>query len=261
MTEGMDREAVRAGTAWSDTENTQLVDGVRRGWPVRQLAAAHGRTDKAVTKQVESMIPAELGLRGGMAVGWLRARLDTDPAYDWREPLRDRRVNYWSADEDEELRTAWEGGLDMPMVAERLGKPELVVHNRLVKLGLSKDEVETVQRMGTAAGSVLEVRSRRQRGEPLHLGTTLIVSGPLTEDGTNFHASMHWSREAGLAELQKVKRKNRELANSRGVMPGDGPWLLMVRMFGAGGKLVAGPDLTGTLSDTSDISDISEGSA
>jgi len=61
--------------------------------------------------------------------------------------------------------------------------------------------------------------------------------------------SVHWSRDAAFAELKNVKRKNRGVGEHGRVAPGDGPWVVAVRMFGAGGKLLAGADRAGTLAE------------
>jgi len=243
MTEGRNRETSRGGTEWSDTENGQLVDGLRRGWSVEELARAHSRSEHAVTRQVEAMVPAVRALRGAVAVGWLRARLVEDAGYDWRAELRSRRSRvYWSAEDDAALRAAWDAGEDLPAVADRFGLGEMAVHRRLVALKLSASEAETVQRMGCTAGSLLEARTRRQLGEQLEALTLLVVTG--RPEGTGLRLSVCSSREGALAERDKLRR----LHQSRAGGAGDaGHWIVAMRKLDGGGAAVFGEDTAGPM--------------
>jgi hypothetical protein len=84
MTGDQDCELTRARVVWSDAENDRLVEGVRRGRSVEELAAELGRSVRAVTRQVEGMLPRRAQARGAEALAWLRERLLSEPNHEWR---------------------------------------------------------------------------------------------------------------------------------------------------------------------------------
>ncbi len=177
----------RAGEAWSDVENTQLVDGVRRGWSVAELATAHGRSRSAVMAQLARMAPKGDGavpVSRSARAEWLRVRLAADPEYDWRGALRGWLRAYWSAEDDAGLRAGWDDGVDLVTLARRFGVAESGIHTRLVVLGLSDGAAATVERLGCSAGGVMEARYRRATGQQHWSGTVsrLVVDVVWTVD-------------------------------------------------------------------------------
>ncbi|WP_329491375.1 hypothetical protein OG618_33535 [Kitasatospora sp. NBC_01246] len=104
--------ASRQGRAWSDEETGRLVDGVREGFDLSELAGRHGRTTGAIGARLARLVPeaelpeAELvedspasgggpvsgvALVGSAELEWLRARLAADPDYPWRSVFDARR--------------------------------------------------------------------------------------------------------------------------------------------------------------------------
>jgi hypothetical protein len=246
MVAAADEFPERARDAWSDAENMRLVEGIRQGLSVVELAAAHRRSRRAISRQVEGYLPAGVKLGGVAAVEWLRTQLARDAGYDWRGPLRARRRTYWSVEDDAELRAGWDARTDLPLVARELGVSEMAAHRRLVRLRLSDGEAATVARMGCTAGSMLEARSRRQRGEELVALTLLLISGVPAVHGTpGYQLSLCSSREAGHAEVHKLTEELREryrrgdagMAGSRELS-----WLLGVRRVDRGPDMELGPD-------------------
>lgn len=80
----------RRGRAWSEEEDAQLVEGVREGLALSQLAERHGRTTGGIHARLDQFVP-----QSGSAVDdpleWLRARLATEPDYAWRDVGAERR--------------------------------------------------------------------------------------------------------------------------------------------------------------------------
>ena len=83
MTEDQDRELTRARVVWSDAENDRLVEGVRRGRSVEELAAELGRSVRAVT-----------GRRWRRTGGWCGLRSRTVRARRW-SGWAARRARCW----------------------------------------------------------------------------------------------------------------------------------------------------------------------
>ncbi|GGV12507.1 hypothetical protein GCM10010260_59040 [Streptomyces filipinensis] len=81
----------RRGCAWSEEEDAQLVEGVREGLALSELAERHGRTTGGVHARLDRFV-----LQSGSAVDdpldWLRSRLAADPGYAWREVGAERRL-------------------------------------------------------------------------------------------------------------------------------------------------------------------------
>lgn len=256
MTEGKDRqkgrESVRAGEAWSDTENTQLVDGVRRGWSIEELATAHGRSRSAVVAQLARMAPKDdetVPTSRSARAEWSRGRLVADPEYDWRGALRGWVRVYWSAEDDSVLRAGWDELVDLATLSDRFGVPESGVHARLMALGLSGGVVATVERLGCSAGGVMEARYRRATGQEPVLRTILAVMAEPDEAGVGGpfrHVSVHSSREAAAAELRGLAARQVRLNVADRVGEEKLRWMIGVRGVGQGdGKF--GPDEWGEL--------------
>jgi len=234
MVDAEEELPARGRESWSDAESAQLVEGVRQGRSVAELAAAHGRSRRAVTRQLEGFVPTRVKLGGEAAVGWLRDQLARDAGYEWRGPLRARRRVYRSGEDDAELRAAWESAADLPLVASELSVSETAAHRRLVRLRLSDGEAATVQRMGCTAGGMLEARARRQLGLGVDAAGVLLVTGLPMAAGPGFSLSVCSSRDGAHAELRKLTARLRE-RHATGNPVGAAPqWLIGLRRLDRG---------------------------
>ncbi|MDT0268788.1 sigma factor-like helix-turn-helix DNA-binding protein [Streptomyces sp. DSM 44915] len=73
----------RQGRGWTLAECAELVEAIGVGRSLPEIAAAHGRSPGAIAARAVRLIPpAERVDRSG-ALAWLRARLATEPEYDW----------------------------------------------------------------------------------------------------------------------------------------------------------------------------------
>ncbi|MFI6626453.1 TnsA endonuclease N-terminal domain-containing protein [Streptomyces sp. NPDC050528] len=80
----------RQGRAWSEAEDARLVDGVREGLTLQDLAERHGRSTGAIRARVIRLVP-QPGPADDEALEWLRTQLAVDPAYSWQNVLDERR--------------------------------------------------------------------------------------------------------------------------------------------------------------------------
>jgi hypothetical protein len=95
---GAATSTARAGAQWSIDECTLVVDKLRAGAAVGDIAAQLERTPGAIKARLCRMIPRELNVHRDGAAGWLLSRFAADPDYDWRGvmagPTREhRKVN------------------------------------------------------------------------------------------------------------------------------------------------------------------------
>ncbi|WP_406863594.1 sigma factor-like helix-turn-helix DNA-binding protein [Streptomyces sp. HUAS MG47] len=81
----------RRGRAWSEEEDAQLVEGVREGLGLSELAERHGRTTGGVRARLDRFVPWS-GSPVDDPLGRLRSRLAADPGYAWREVGAERRL-------------------------------------------------------------------------------------------------------------------------------------------------------------------------
>ncbi|MER6332743.1 TnsA endonuclease N-terminal domain-containing protein [Streptomyces sp. NPDC001034] len=81
----------RRGRAWSEEEDARLVEGVREGLALSELAERHGRTTGGVRARLDRFVP-QSGSPVDDPLGWLRSRLAADPGYAWREVGAERRL-------------------------------------------------------------------------------------------------------------------------------------------------------------------------
>ncbi|MEU5775081.1 sigma factor-like helix-turn-helix DNA-binding protein [Streptomyces venezuelae] len=83
---------VRRGRAWSDGEDARLVDGVREGLALSELAERHGRSAGGVRARLARFVPVpQSGSDVDDPLAWLRSRLAADPGYAWRDVGAERR--------------------------------------------------------------------------------------------------------------------------------------------------------------------------
>lgn len=80
----------RHGHPWDATEDAQLVDRVREGLELEELAGRHGRSAGAIRARLARFVthPAP---EPDEVLEWLRARLAAEPGYPWRAVMEDRR--------------------------------------------------------------------------------------------------------------------------------------------------------------------------
>ncbi|WP_406089485.1 sigma factor-like helix-turn-helix DNA-binding protein [Streptomyces sp. NBC_01013] len=82
----------RRGRAWSDEEDVELVEGVREGLALAELAERHGRTTGGVHARLDRFV-SQSGSAVDDPLDWLRSRLAADPGYAWREVAAERRLS------------------------------------------------------------------------------------------------------------------------------------------------------------------------
>ena len=80
----------RAGLSWFPDEDEQLVEGLRAGATVEELAARLQRTVGAITARLALMIPADAHVLSMDAAAWLWKQFQ-DGDYPWQEMLERRK--------------------------------------------------------------------------------------------------------------------------------------------------------------------------
>ncbi|MFI5959318.1 hypothetical protein [Cryptosporangium sp. NPDC051539] len=224
------RGGIRRGSAWSDAENIQLVDGVKAGRSIAELATAHERSSSAIRAQLAAMCPAELGLARAVAAEWtIRRLVRGDGHYDWRRSLRAKRRVYWSVEDDVLLRAAWTDREPLPVVAAHFGYVEHDVHKRLTELGLSTSYQATMVQMGATPTGVVSARARRESALPPLSVVVLQVNGVASASGpVPVAVSLHSSIEAAHVAVRELSRLHQ--ANSARLRMGPASWWLWPRM-------------------------------
>ncbi|MFJ9371397.1 hypothetical protein ACIRRA_44335 [Nocardia sp. NPDC101769] len=148
---------------WTDERNVELVEMLRAGLELAEIAERAGRSTSAVLGQLRKLIPLGYRVRQGGTEEMVRQLL-ASPAYDWRAPLRARadRANqvYWDQQMNELLRQGWEQARSLQEITETLGASELDVARQLMRLGLAENCRETVERLGCDPAGTLAGRLR-----------------------------------------------------------------------------------------------------
>jgi hypothetical protein len=182
----------RSGEPWEAAEDARLVDGLRQGLDVTQLATDHGRTKGAITTRLARMVAEDdpdAPTSRTARVEHLRGLLDADPDYDWRSPLAAALApqQLWSEDDDDALRVAWQDAEPLPLLAIRYGVGELVLARRLIALRLADGIVEVTDRLGCTPGGAADVR----RALATDAAATAVAVLVVVTEGTVAHVSAH----------------------------------------------------------------------
>src|SRR4051794_2401422 len=131
----------RAGEPWSDDEDESLVQELRDGLALDDIAEIHGRTAGAIRSRASCMVPDDKQhpTSRKARIDFLREQLAVGD-YDWRTPLRSRASrSAWSPAEDDQLRRGWKTRTRLVELTETTRRSEVMVVRRLLQLGLAVD--------------------------------------------------------------------------------------------------------------------------
>jgi hypothetical protein len=171
----------RAGERWTDTENAQLVDMLRDGLPLTEVAQRLQRGVDAVASHCQSLLPPGIRVRRAEAELLLREELADDPDYDWRAGLRAeaarRGAFYWEPAHDAILRKGWANQTPLIELVTATGASEIEVAQRLVALGLARGMVDVADRLGATPDATLNLRVRMAADRSAAAVWVLIVDG------------------------------------------------------------------------------------
>ncbi|HZX03867.1 hypothetical protein [Kribbella sp.] len=181
---------------WTNAHNQQLVDGLRAGLTVDQLAADLDRTPGAIRSRAKLLVPPDAPrARGQYAIDVLRELLD-DPDCPWEsalaESLKDFGRRYWSAADTERLRSAWDAAVPLPELAEEFDVDEPQLIRQLMSLGLGRNRTEIVDRLGCAPGGQVDLWRRLTADRAAAEVWVLTIHGLPAEPA---HVSVHPSAE------------------------------------------------------------------
>ncbi len=156
-----------AMTFWTPEEETRLVQELRDGLTIEDIATAHQRTPTAVLARTSRMAPEDLDLRTrAERTEWLREQLLTDPDYDWLAPLAATRRRQqqetrakaprngavWTTAEDEQVLAAVTTGVSIRDLAAQLQRSTKSTARRIHHLAHRDDA--TASAVVTAAQNV-----------------------------------------------------------------------------------------------------------
>lgn len=208
---GSERVATtRAGEPWLTAECRRLVEQVRAGKSVLELAAEFGRTDEAIRARCRMLLPPERRAARNskrMAVVMLAEELRNDPEYDWEQQLIAHATAagtlYWSEAMDSALLEGWQRGASWDELIQATGVGEREMANRLKRRGLVASQQEVFDRLGPVG------TTRAHQTRPVDLDPApvwvLVVSGLRGEPP---HVSLHTRRSGAEATLATVARKH-----------------------------------------------------
>ncbi|WP_280467127.1 hypothetical protein [Nocardia cyriacigeorgica] len=145
----------RAGKPWLTAECRHLVEQVRAGKSVMELAAQFGRTDTAIRARCHMLLPPERRAEANskrLAVQLLSIELQNDPGYDWEQHLRAHAAAagklYWSEAMDAALLEGWQQGASWDDLVAATGATEREITQRLKRRGLVASGQEIADRIG-----------------------------------------------------------------------------------------------------------------
>ncbi|WP_190817629.1 hypothetical protein [Saccharopolyspora pogona] len=200
---------------WFDGDYAQLIDALRQGAELADIAAELQRSVGAVEGRLKYLIPGD-AVRGARArESWLRTKLADEPDYDWRAvALRNYAAEerrYWTATDERELIAGWRRRTFLPALAEQLRASDFQVARQLCRLGLAASVTEVVEHLGAAPGSTTEVRARMNADRAAAAVWVLVVDGEGTRiplfDGQRRHISLHASFDDAQQRLDQLLRQ------------------------------------------------------
>jgi hypothetical protein len=176
----------RAGERWSDADHQILVDQLRAGLPLEDVAALLGRNVGGVLGRCHRLLPTGERVQPGSADVALRLHLAATPDYDWRAALRAdaarRSAFYWDPAADAVLRRGWGETQRLVELTAQTGASEIEVATRLVQLGLAASTAEVASRLGAQPDGTLDVRVRMAADRSAAAVWVLVADG-LVADG------------------------------------------------------------------------------
>lgn len=183
----------RAGAAWSPEDTAILLDGLRNGVPLDDLAQTLQRRTSALQARCKKMLPAELQstvLRAEADLV-LREKLAADPEFNAAANLDANLRRKWSNDRDETLTQGWKYRRPMAELVTTLEATEIDIAGRCIRLGLAADSLAVSERLGCAPDGALDLRCRMMRDRAAASVWVLVV------DGLSYgrHVSLHATRD------------------------------------------------------------------
>ncbi|MEV0057438.1 hypothetical protein AB0H34_43990 [Saccharopolyspora shandongensis] len=200
---------------WFDSDYAQLIEALRQGDDLADIAAELQRSVRAVEGRLRYVIPAD-AVRGARArEDWLRAKLAEEPDYDWRAvALRNYAAEerrYWAATDERELIAGWRRRTFLPALAEGLRASDFQVARHLCRLGLAASVTDVVEHLGAAPGSTTEIRARMHADRAAAAVWVLVVDGAGTRiplfDGQRRHISLHAGFDDAQRRLDQLLRQ------------------------------------------------------
>ncbi|MFI5591100.1 hypothetical protein ACIA5G_39035 [Amycolatopsis sp. NPDC051758] len=182
----------RSGAAWSPQDSATLLDGLRNGVPLDDLAETLQRTTGAIQARCKKMLPPELQTTVQRADADLKLRhlLATDPDFDAEANLDHNTARTWNPTRDEILTQGWRDRRPLAELVTAVSTSEIAIAGRLIRLGMAANSLAVVERLGCAPGGALDLRCRMMRDRAAASVWVLVVDG--LPDGR--HVSLHASR-------------------------------------------------------------------
>ncbi|WP_201298317.1 hypothetical protein [Nocardia sp. CY41] len=205
----------RAYELWTDERNIELVELLRSGLPVEQIAERAGRSVCAIRGQCRKLLPPHYRITAATVVPTLRMLLAT-PDFDWRESLRERhrraRSVYWDTEMTTGLRQAWTRARPLPEICEEFDASEIEVARQLMRLDLAENMREVADHLGCDPAGTLAGRLRVAADRTTAAVWVLIIDGPATGSRTRFgdagpalrHVSVHHDYDTAELTLADV---------------------------------------------------------
>lgn len=202
----------RSGAPWSDSEHELLVDGLRNGLVLEDIAAQLGRSLKAVHGRLLYLVPAQAQVAAREREQWLREQLALT-GVDWqaviREHYRSRGWTYWTQHDEQALLDAWQRHTPLAEVAAQFATSELATAKALIQQNLATDLAAVAARLGTSSGSTLDLRLRLAADRAAAAVWVLVIDGATDADPAQplphrRHLSVHASHDDALATLGRI---------------------------------------------------------
>jgi hypothetical protein len=204
----------RGGEPWSHDEDRALVQELRDGLTLEDIAEMHGRTMGAIRSRASCMVPddEQHPTSRKARIEWLREQL-ADGDYDWQTPLHARTKPYsWNVAEDDQLRNGWENGTPLVELADALRRSEPMLVRRLLQLQLAGQLEEIVDRLGCDPNGPLPLRIAIARGAA---GPLVHVLLGVDDHGRPVHISLHESMQAAQALSDAISEHDNRVDNWR----------------------------------------------
>lgn len=182
------------GRPWTEDDDLQLVALGRGRAPVDEMAAALGRSRRAITERLRAYVP-DAPARGRWDAF---VALAADPGFDAAAALdryyRRRGIARWTSAREERVVAAWRaGGVALAAVAEQVGLSETHVADWLVSRGHAGTVAEVAGRLAPTPGGAVDQRARLAAGR---LAETVWVVSVFAVDGSGAAVWVHADKEA-----------------------------------------------------------------